>query len=860
MTLTAHRDEASLEAPELDSRWPVPFIHPDSPAPALVTADGSVLPHAALAVRVGELADRLPPLATGRRLVHLPLARSVDGVVAHLAVQAAGHVALVTGPDATSLTERFAPDLRLADGTVETLADAPQHLLHPDLALLLSTSGSTGSPKLVRLSHDNLTSNAAAIARALDLRPEDRALTALPLHYCYGLSVLHSLLHVGGSVVVTEASVTDDEFWQLHAQQRASVLAGVPHTFDLTEHRLRAGVTGLRLVTQAGGALSPGRVDELTRLGLEQGWQLAVMYGQTEATARMTVHRGADVLAHPDSVGRPIGGSRMRVDRDVPGSSDDVGELVFSGPGVMLGYAEHPDELALGRMVDELRTGDLGRIDADGRVRVTGRRDDQAKVLGLRIDLGRVARALAETGRRVVVTADARHLLVTTTADESDLPMLRRLAAETAGLRPGTVVVARVDDLPLLPNGKVDRQACHVAALASLADLPVPTGDHLAATVSVVASALGRHEVDPDRSFVDLGGDSYGLVQTSVALERVLGPLPDGWHRLPLRALAQGARPPGRHVRWAETPLVLRAVAALAICASHVGIVAAPGGAHALLALAGWSMSRFTLDDPRPGVRRRRGVRALATLALPSMLIALFGLLTGNGYGWENVLLVNWLIGEVEWGARINLWFIEALLACSVLVLALLAVPRLARLHVARPWAWSMALAAIALVPRWVLVPESTGATRGLPGSVLWIFALGMALGAARTTRERLLTLALAGVGMWDFFVEPSRGLTVLAAITVLALVPRVPVPRVLLLPLGLIAAASLHIYLVQWQVFRVVDDPVAQLLLSLALGVATWWLLQRPSRAVADLVTRRRPSATTTHPPAPTGPRTETA
>ena len=372
----------------------------------------------------------------------------------------------------------------------------------------------------------------------------------------------------------------------------------------------------------------------------------------------------------------------------------------------------------------------------------------------------------------------------------------------------------------------------------------------------VIGSALGRDDVDPDRSFADLGGDSYSLVQTSVRLEQVLGRLPDGWHRLPLRTLAAEARPTGRHVQWVETPLLVRAVAALAICASHVSLVALPGGAHTLLALAGWSMGRFTLDDPRPEERRRRGVRSLASLAIPSMAVALFGLVTASGYGWENVLLVNWAIGEVEWGARINLWFIEALLACSVLVLALLSVPRLGRLQVAHPWAWSMTLATLALVPRWVLVPDSTGATRGLPGSVLWIFAIGLALGAARTTRQRVATLALTGVGMWDFFVEPSRGLTVLGAITVLALVPRIPLPRLLVLPFGLLAAASLHIYLLQWQVFRVVDDPAAALLASLALGTAAWWLLQRPTRALTELLTRRLPSP----PAACSTPRTETA
>lgn len=851
MTPTATLTEVARPAPErVPGRGTAPFVHPGSTRPALLDGD-RVLTHADLAARVGALAERLPDAATGRRLVHLHPTRDVPGVVAHLAVLAAGHVGLVTGPGAESVTERFAPDVRLVGERIEALSTDPQHLLHPDLALLLSTSGSTGSPKLVRLSHDNLTSNAAAIAEGLGLRADDRAITSLPLHYCYGLSVLHSALLAGGGIVVTERSVTDDEFWRLHAEHRVTVLAGVPHTFDLVDARLRAGTPGLRLVTQAGGALGAERVRELAVLGRRQGWELAVMYGQTEATARMAIQRGAEVLEHPDAVGRAVAASAFRLDHDVPGGSDEVGELVFTGPGVMLGYAEHPDELALGRMVAELRTGDLGRLD-DGRVRIVGRRDDIAKVLGLRIDLDHVASALAAAGHDAVVTADSHHLLVTLPhADEGGRAAIRRtvrgLTAEAAGLRPGAVLVAVVDEIPRLPNGKVDRVACRELALSTAHDAPAPDPRHdrLGAVVAVIGSALGRDDVDPDRSFADLGGDSYSLVQTSVRLEQVLGRLPDGWHRLPLRTLAAEARPTGRHVQWVETPLLVRAVAALAICASHLGIVTTPGGAHTLLALAGWSMSRFTLDDPRPQERRRRGLRSLVGLAAPSMAVALFGLFTAGGYTWHNVLLVNWLIGEMEWGARINLWFIEALLACSLAALALLSVPALARAHVRHPWAWSMALAAAALVPRWILVPDSTGATRGLPGSVLWLFAIGMALGVARTHRQRLATLALTAVGMWDFFVEPSRGWTVLFAITVLALVPRVPLPRLLVWPLGLVAAASLHIYLVQWQVFRVVDHAWLALGTSLALGALLWWLLQAPTRMLIDRLVRPRPRPT---------------
>ena len=841
MTLIAEtRTSRPLATSRADSQWSLPFLHPHS-CDVAVLGDDWELTHAELTERVDDLADQLPDAATGRRLVHLPLTGDLAGIIGYLAVLRAGHVALVTGPDATSVTERFGPDLRVARGLIDVMSADAQHLLHPDLALLLSTSGSTGSPKLVRLSRENVTANAEAIATALELTAHDRGITSLPLHYCYGLSVLHSTLLVGGSIVVTDAPVTEDAFWRLREETRATLFAGVPHTFDLVDDRLRGDLPGLRLVTQAGGGLGADRVREIARTGAAKGWQLAVMYGQTEATARMAILPGRDVLAHAGSVGRPITDSHFRLDHDVPGGSDEVGELVFSGPGVMLGYAEHADDLALGRMITELRTGDLGRIDPDGRVRIVGRRDQVAKIMGLRIDLTRVTDALTAGGHDVVVTADARRLLVTLVQGTADANQVRDLAARASGLQPGAVIVDPVAELPRLANGKTDRATCrrHALELADRVD-EVPEGDRLGAVTAVVASALGREDIDTDRSFVELGGDSYSLVQTSVRLERVLGPLPSGWHHVPLGELAENtdddsARPGA--IRWLETPVVLRAAAVIAICASHIGLVSWPGGAHTLLVVAGWSMSRFTLSSPEPAEDRRRGARSLIALVIPSFLVGLAVHLTSGAYSWPNVFLLNWIFGEVGRGPRVHFWFIEALLACVVLVLTLVTVPAVRRAYRRAPWEWAMGLAVLALIPRYLLIPDATGSISGHPGSVLWLFAIGMALGVATDRRERLISLALTAVGMVGFFFDPTRGATVVGAVVVLALVPRIPVPRLLTGLLALLATTSLHIYLVQFQVYPHVDNGVLALVLSLAAGVLTWAVLHPPTRALSDFL-----------------------
>ncbi|MPZ97684.1 MAG: AMP-binding protein, partial [Propionibacteriales bacterium] len=254
---------------------------------AVRTAD-TALSYADLARRVDDVAARL---GDNRRLVLVEGANTLESLTAYVAALTYGHVTLLVPPGEPTarLTATWDPDVVVGDDNVTVLRERTAHDLHPDLALLLSTSGSTGSPKLVRLSHDNLRSNAASIAGYLQLTPADRAITSLPMHYCYGLSVVNSHLLTGAGLVLTELSVVDECFWRLADDAGATSFAGVPYTFDLLEssgfdpHRLPT----LRYVTQAGGRLAPERVRDWAGRGRAAGWELVVMYGQTEATARM---------------------------------------------------------------------------------------------------------------------------------------------------------------------------------------------------------------------------------------------------------------------------------------------------------------------------------------------------------------------------------------------------------------------------------------------------------------------------------------------------------------------------------------------------------------------------------------------
>lgn len=869
-----------------------------STAVALVTENGLPLTYVDLRDRVGRLVGRLPHATSGRRLVHIPLRRDVATVTAYLATVAAGHVALVTGDDerTSRILQRYRPDLRATaddDEPFEVLSSGPLHVLHPDLVLLLSTSGSTGSPKLVRLSHGNLAANAAAIAEALRLTVDDTAITSLPLHYSFGLSVLHSHLLVGGSVVLHEGSVLDAGFWDAADTHGVTTLAVVPHMVGLLESTgaLERPHPSLRLVAQAGGRMPPDQVARTAALGREHGWELAVMYGQTEATARICVLDPALVAENPDAVGRPLTGTTLHLDTGVPEATDGAGEVVVRGPGVMMGYAEHPDDLALGALLTELRTGDLGRVDDAGLLRIVGRRSGFVKIMGLRVDLAGVEAALEAAGLTPCVTGDDAGLRVAVEPQPGvgaaeTAARARRLAGESSGVGPAAVAVAVVP-LARFENGKVDRNGCDALVRADTRDecagtrrrlTEPPDGQPTAATrlATGLGRILGGHAVDLDRSFVEQGGDSLSHVQASVLLEGIVGPLPRGWHQRPLRDLLHGHRSgqdqlrdatateaaaaaparggPAEHARrlrdrlatltasagWrtVETSVVLRAVAVVIICGSHAELFRALGGAHTLLAVAGFNAARFGLSVPTASGRWRGSARMLVGIAVPTVAIVLVGMLTHGRYGWGNVVMANWLVGDVTYGFHNELWFIDALAASLVLLTAILSLPPIARAWRQDPWRVTTVIAALALVPRFVILELGEGVLRGLMPTTFWLFAVGASVATATTTRRRVVTLALAVLGGATFFEEdPARNMTILVGVALLALVPEVRLPARLLPVITLLAAASLHVYLIQFPILGAVTSPWVATAAAITAGCLLWRATARPVRRLQGLV-----------------------
>lgn len=761
--------------------------------PALITAEGSVT-YAQLEQAVVRRAAELGPT---RRAVLVEAANDLASVVDYLAALAARHPVLLAPPGGhhDDLRDRYRAAF---DGDAD---------LHPELALLLSTSGSTGSPKLVRLSRDNLLANAASIASYLRITSADRAMTSLPLHYCYGLSVLNSHLVSGAAVVLTDLSVADECFWELAARAGATSFAGVPYTFDLLDTSGFADrvLPTLRYVTQAGGRMAPAQVRRYADLGAERGWDLVVMYGQTEATARMAYLPPALATARPDAIGVPIPGGDFRLE-PVDGAPEGVGELVYTGPNVMMGYAEQAADLARGPELSELRTGDLGRQADDGLWEVVGRRSRFGKVLGLRLDLDRIEAELAAAAGvtvRAVAPGDRLHLFVDRPGVADRLP---GLLARVVSLPSAAVRVHRVPELPRTASGKADHAAlgARAAAADACADLPPAGADASAEALrALFAQVLGRPDATVEDSFVSLGGDSLSFVEIATRLAERLGTLPAGWQHRTIAELAVRARPRRRWVTPVEVPVVLRALAIVAVVGSHADVWTVLGGAHVLLGVAGYNAARFALAAPTRRLRVRRLLAAAAGVVVPAALWVGGVALVTDRYHWPTVWGLNQALGSDRWTPDWQLWFLEVVTWSFAGLAVLLAVPAVDAWQRRHRFAAAAVAVGATLAVRFAWVGIEAGPTeRYTIGCVLWCLALGWAAAEARRPWQRLAVGSTVPLATYGFFGDPVRETIVVAGVLALLVPWPLLLPRPLARAASALASASLWIYLVHWQVY----------------------------------------------------------
>lgn len=322
-------------------------------------------------------------------------------------------------------------------------------VIHEDLALLLSTSGTTGSQKFVRLSYANLRANAQSIQQYLDIDAQERAILNLPLSYSYGMSIVNSHLLAGATLVLTNDSVLQKSFWSFIKEVKATSLAGVPFTYQMLQRVgfIKMDLPDLRVLTQAGGRLNEKFVRYFASYAHEMNKRFYVMYGQTEASPRMSYIPYNRVLDKAGSIGIAVPDGKLEVIDD---------ELVYTGENVMLGYAETLEDLAKGdELHGVLHTGDTATVDDEGYFTITGRLKRFIKLFGLRINLDDVEKKLEQRFQTPLACTGTDDKLIIVIEQEQFSDDIKKTIEELYHLHKSAYKV-KVLDIPHFSNGKTD--------------------------------------------------------------------------------------------------------------------------------------------------------------------------------------------------------------------------------------------------------------------------------------------------------------------------------------------------------------------------------------------------------------------
>lgn len=333
---------------------------------------------------------------------------------------------------------------------------------HPDLALLLSTSGSTGSPKLVRLSYENLLSNTMSICEYLKIIRADRPITTLPMNYSYGLSVINTHLYAGASIILTDQSYAQKTFWDLFKKNSATSFSGVPYTYEILKriHFERMELPSLKCMTQAGGKLSEELQRFFAEYAIKRNIDFFIMYGQTEATARMSYLDPKLATEKIGSIGKAIPGGRFEIRDDqnnIINQPGVKGNLFYCGTNVFMGYADSIDDLCKENLHNGLLdTGDLAEYDNDNFLYIKGRKKRFIKIYGNRVNLDEIESILKKkySDFKIICCGKDDHLVVCVLKPEKDNCIVSDIA-EFTKMNARAFSVKWMDAFPITENGKI---------------------------------------------------------------------------------------------------------------------------------------------------------------------------------------------------------------------------------------------------------------------------------------------------------------------------------------------------------------------------------------------------------------------
>lgn len=329
------------------------------------------------------------------------------------------------------------------------------YYISDELQLLIPTSGSTGDPKCVRISASNIDSCTQSICEYLDFDDDRVAISFLPIHYSYGLSVLHNCILKRAKYAISKYTVLEKEMWDDVRKYQVTDFSGVPFMMKILR-RLKLDynkLQSLKCVTQAGGYLP-----EVDSIGLYKefsanGIRYFTMYGQTEASPRISYLAPEHAQEKAGTAGIPISCGEAFIAET--GESFGVGELCYRGPNVALGYAQSFRDLELGdEFKGVLKTGDIVEIDGDGFIKIIGRNKRFIKIAGVSANLDKVEKDLSEIYSEVAVVGKDDKLIVL--SENENLDSIKNFFNHKYNFNKNNIKIKHIEKIPLNASGKTD--------------------------------------------------------------------------------------------------------------------------------------------------------------------------------------------------------------------------------------------------------------------------------------------------------------------------------------------------------------------------------------------------------------------
>ena len=340
------------------------------------------------------------------------------------------------------------------DFKIVKINSSKQFKINKNLALLLSTSGSTGSKKFAKISYANIKDNTKNIIKYLKIKPDHLTITTMPPYYTFGLSIINTHLYIGGSILINNLNIFDKNFWRLIKEKKVNSFGGVPYFYEILKKLNfdRIKLPNLKYFTQAGGKLDKNLKKYFLNYANKNKIKFLMMYGQVEATSRISYLPFKHAKKKIDSVGKAIPGGKVFLDTN---KKDKEGEILYKGKNVFMGYSENIKDLKEDKTNMTLKTGDIGKIDKDGFIYIIGRKKREIKLYGNRVNLDEVEIILRNKNYDCYCVGKSDKIVIFNRSKKIAANEILSHISKITNLNKNSFKINSLRELPLNSNGKI---------------------------------------------------------------------------------------------------------------------------------------------------------------------------------------------------------------------------------------------------------------------------------------------------------------------------------------------------------------------------------------------------------------------